>query len=316
MVVDYRALNSITIKNKYPIPVIEELLAELQGSSIFTKLDLRSGYHQIRVSEEDIYKNAFKTHQGHYEFLVMPFGLTNAPASFQGLMNEVFSDYLRKFVLVFFDDILIYSSTEAEHLEHLKTVFEVLKRNKLYVKRNKCEFGRKQIKYLGHVISSQGVAVDSTKIKAMTEWPTPRNIKALRGFLGLTGYYRRFVKNYGVISKPLTQLLKKGGFMWNDKAEESFNKLKKAMTETPVLALPDFEKTFVIETDACRNGVGAVMMQDNRPIAYMSKVLSPKHLGLSTYEKEMMAVIMAVQKWREYLLGHQFIIRTDHEAIK
>lgn len=316
MVVDYRALNSITIKNKYPIPIIEELLAELQGSTVFTKLDLRSGYHQIRVNEEDVYKTAFKTHNGHYEFLVMPFGLTNAPASFQGLMNEVFSQYLRKFVLVFFDDILVYSKNEIDHEEHLRAIFDVLRSNKLFVKRSKCEFNSRQVDYLGHIISEKGVSADYTKIKAMIEWPQPANIKALRGFLGLTGYYRRFVKNYGIISKPLTQLLKKGAFCWNSEANKAFNQLKTAMSETPVLALPNFEKTFIIETDACKNGVGAVMMQDGRPIAYMSKALSPKHLGLSTYEKEMLAVIMAVQKWRAYLLGHQFIIKTDHEALK
>lgn len=169
---------------------------------------------------------------------------------------------------------------------------------------------------MGHLISSEGVAADFQKIKSMVEWPRPTTARALRGFLGLTGYYRRFVKGYGVISKPLTNLLKKGPYKWNDEAEKSFNQLKQLMTETPVLALPDFTKTFVVETDACLKGIGAVLMQDSRPIAYLSKALAPKHLGLSTYEKEMLAVIMAVQKWRTYLLGQQFIIRTDHQAIK
>lgn len=316
LVIDYRALNSITVKNKFPIPVIEELLAELHGSKIYTKLDLRSGYHQIRVNENDIFKTAFKTHQGHFEFMVMSFGLTNAPTSFQALINEIFSEYLIKFVLVFFDDILIYSATEEEHVLHLQKVFEVLRAHKLFVKRSKCAIAQEQIEYLGHLISKEGVSADPSKISAMLNWPQPKSIKALRGFLGLTGYYRRFVRHYGIVSKPLTQLLQKGNFFWNKEAETTFNELKTIMTSTPVLALPNFSKPIIIETDACKNGVGAVMMQEGRPIAYLSKALCPKHLGLSTYEKELLAVIIATQKWRSYLLGHPFIVKTDHEALK
>lgn len=216
----------------------------------------------------------------------------------------------------FFDDILVYSSSLDEHVEHLQLVFDKLRAHKLFVKKSKCAFAQPHIEYLGHIISSEGVAAYNNKIQAMLDWPVPRTVKALRGFLGLSGYYRRFVQHYGVICRPLTDLLKKGNFTWNAAADEAFNKLKEVLTRTQILALPDFSKPIVIETDACKSGVGAVMMQGGRPIAFMSKALGQKHLGLSTYEKELLSIIMATQKWRSYLLGHPFIVKTDHEALK
>ncbi|GJS32512.1 retrotransposon-related protein [Tanacetum coccineum] len=316
MCVDYRMLNKYTMKDIFPIPVIEELLDELHGAKVFSKLDLRSGYHQIRMNKDDIHKTAFRTHKEHYEFLVIPFGLTNAPSTFQSLMNTVLKTYLRKFVLVFFDDILIYSKSEEEHWGHLRTVLQIMQQHTLFAKESKCTFAANKMEYLGHIISDKGVSTDPTKIQATKHWPIPQTDKQLRGFLGLTGYYKKFIKNYAWISKPLTNLLKMGAFVWSQEAQEAFLALKQTMILTPVLALLNFQKTFVVETDASGVGIGVVLQQGGHPIAYLSKTLAPKHQALSTYEKEFLTILMTLEKWRGYLLDRHFKIKTYHFSLK
>ncbi|TYK21513.1 Transposon Ty3-G Gag-Pol polyprotein [Cucumis melo var. makuwa] len=268
---DYRKLNKITIVDKFPIPVIEELLDELHGATVFSKLDLKSGYHQIRMKEEDIEKTAFRTHEGHYEFMVMPFGLTNAPATFQSLMNQVFKPFLRRCVLVFFDDILVYSSDITEHEKHLGMVFATLRDNQLYANRKKCVFAHSQIHYLSHIISKQGVEADQDK---------------------------------------------KNAFKWDENATLAFESLKSAMSTIPVLALPDWSLPFMIETDASGSGLGAVLSQNGHPIAFFSQKLSTRAQSKSIYERELMAVVLSVQKWRHYLLGRRFTIISDQKALK
>jgi len=314
--IDYRALNHIKIKDKYPIPVIDELLDELHGAKYFSKLDLRSGCHQIRVKEEDIPKTAFHTHEGHYEFVVMPFGLTNAPATFQGLMNDLFRPHLRKFMLVFFYDTLVYSHTWMDHLSHLHTVLQILSTNHLFVKKLKCHFGVMQVDYLGHLISQEGVQVDPAKTKAVNEWPTPATVKGVRGFLGLAGYYLKFISGFGGIAPPLTRLLTKDGFHWNPEAAVAFNQLKQALMSPSMLHLPDFTQPFIVESDACGIGISAILIQEDRSIAFYSEALKGSSLALSTYEKEMLAIVKAIRKWHTYLLGKPFIVRTDQRNLK
>ena len=209
MVVDYRALNEVTIKNKYPLPMINDLFDQLQGAKVFSKIDLRSGYHQLKIREKDIPKTAFTTRYGLYEYTVMSFGLTNAPAYFMSMMNKVFMEYLEKFVVVFIDDIMVYSKNEEEHKEHLRLVLEKLREHQLYAKFSKCEFWLKEVGFLGHVISGEGIAVDPSKVQSVTEWLTPTSVSEIRSFLGLAGYYRRFIENFSKIAKPMTELLKK-----------------------------------------------------------------------------------------------------------
>ncbi|KAL1551486.1 hypothetical protein AAHA92_19326 [Salvia divinorum] len=314
--IDYRALNKATVPDHFPIPTADELFDELGAAKFFTKLDLRSGYHQIRMHREDIFKTAFRTHDGHFEFLVMPFGLTNAPSTFQAAMNSIFRPLLRKSVIVFFDDILIYSPTLDTHCSHLTEVLSTLADNQFFVKLSKCVFCSQSVDYLGHIITNGQLRADSSKLDAMVAWPTPSTVKQLRGFLGLTGYYRRFIAHYAMIAAPLTDLLKKDSFAWTSVAEDSFKALKAAMTSAPVLRLPDFTRTFYVETDASDFGIGAVLLQDGHPLAFFSKKLGPRRRSTSTYHKELYAIVEAVQKWRQYLLGREFIIRSDQKSLQ
>jgi hypothetical protein len=313
--VNYRKLNSLSIKNKFPLPVIDEFLDEIAGAKFFSTIDLASGFHQIRMVPEDEAKTAFKTHHGHFQFRVMSFSLTNAPATFQYLMNAIFGKYMRRFVLVFMDDILVFSKPLEEHIGHLQIVFQTLLEHKLYIKFSKCTFAQQQMSYLGHIISQHGVSTDPNKTVPMVNWPTPLNFTELRGFHGLTGYYRKFVRNYGSMARPLTNLLHHKKSSWDQSTQRAFEQLKEAMTTTPILAFPDFTKEFVIETDACEAGIGVVLSRKTHPIAYFSKGLSAANQKLSTYEKEFLAVMMAVDKWRCYLYKNPFLIKTDHQSL-
>ncbi|WZZ60551.1 hypothetical protein YC2023_060658 [Brassica napus] len=313
--IDYRGTNNITIKDKYPLPRIDELLDQLKGASWFSKIDLASGYHQIPIAKSDIMKTAFRTRYGQYEFVVMPFGLTNAPAAFMRLMNEVFHDYLDKFVIIFIDDILVYSRSKEEHKEHLRLVMERLRNQKLFAKFSKC--WKREIGFLGHIVSGEGVAADPEKVQAIREWPRPTIVTEVRSFLGLAGYYRKFVKDFSSIAKPLTKLTGKGvPFLWVEETEKAFKKLKEALTTAPVLALPEQGKPYTVYTDASRVGLGCVLMQDGRVIAYASRQLRKHEDNYSTHDLELAAVVFALRIWRSYLYGEEVEVYTDHQSLK
>ncbi|KAL0549941.1 hypothetical protein IC582_014436 [Cucumis melo] len=315
--IDYRELNKVTVKNRYPLPRIDDLFDQLQGATVFSKIDLRSGYHQLRIKDEDVPKTTFRSRYGHYEFIVMAFGLTNAPAVFMDLMNRVFREFLDTFVIVFIDDILIYSKTEAEHEEHLRMVLQTLRDNKLYAKFLKCEFWLKQVSFLGHVVSKAGVSVDPAKIEAVTSWTRPSTVSEVRSFLGLAGYYRRFVENFSRIATPLTQLTRKGTpFVWSKACEDSFQNLKQKLVTAPVLTVPDGSGSFVIYSDASKKGLGCVLMQQGKVVAYASRQLKSHEQNYPTHDLELAAVVFALKIWRHYLYGEKIQIFTDHKSLK
>ncbi|XP_074278018.1 uncharacterized protein LOC141601622 [Silene latifolia] len=254
MCIDSRAVNNITIKYRFPIPRLDDMLDELHASEIFSKIDLRSGYHQIRMREGDEWKTAFKTKHGLYEWTVMPFGLTNAPSTFMRLMNEVLKPFLVKSVVVYLDDILVYSQSKEDHFKHLRKVFETLRGQKLYGKKEKCSFLVESVIFLGYVVSKDGVSVDQSKIEAIKSWPTPKSITEVRSFQGLASFYRRFIKDFSTITSPITECLKKGTFVWTEAAQRAFETIIQRLCEAPVLALPDFTQPFEVECDA--SGVG------------------------------------------------------------
>ncbi|XP_052187885.1 uncharacterized protein LOC127798391 [Diospyros lotus] len=293
MCIDYRQLNKITVKNKYPLPRIEELFDQLQGAKVFSKIDLRLGYYQLRIKAEDVPKTAFRSRYGHYEFLVMSFGLTNAPTAFMDTMNRVFRPFLNKFVIMFIDDILIYSPSEEEHETHLRVAF------------------------LGHVISAKGISVDPTKIVAMTNWKQPWSVTEIKNLLGLAGYYRKFVEGFSKIATPLTKLTRKGvKFDWNKRCKESFQTFKDKLTTAPVLAMPNGSRRFMVYTDASRNDLGCVLMQHGRVIAYGSRQLKNHERNYPTHDLELVAVVFALKIWRHYLYGEKFKIFTDHKSLQ
>ena len=322
VVVDYRGLNDITIKNKYPLPLMDELFDRVFGAKYFSKLDLRTGFHQIRVAEADVEKTAFRTRYGSFEYLVLPMGLCNAPGTFMQLMNDTFRDMLDRSVLVFLDDILVFSRTKGEHVRHLREVLTRLRSQKLYAKRTKCEFMRDEVEFLGHRLGAEGLAVSQDKISAVRDWPAPRNVSEVRSFLGLAGFYRRFVKGFSKLAHPITELTKSDcTFTWGQAQQDAFKLLKEALCSAPVLLIPDPSRPYTLNCDACDFAVGATLQQDHgnglQPVAYRSRKLSPAECNYDTREKEFLALVDACSTWRHYLHSDEpFTLLSDHDSLK
>ncbi|SGY86371.1 BQ5605_C009g05813 [Microbotryum silenes-dioicae] len=321
--VDYRGLNKITRKNRYPLPLIPEALDRIRGAKIYTKLDLRSGYNLVRIKEGDEWKTAFRTRYGHFECLVMPFGLTNAPAAFQHLMNSIFRDLLNVSVLVYLDDILIFSGDECQHTRHVQEVLQRLINNKLYCNPKKCEFNRTSTEYLGFIISPSGVSMSQDKVKAITSWPTPTSLKELQQFLGFCNFYRRFIEGYSRVIAPLTRLLKKNTpFLLDSAALSSLDRLKQIFTSGAILCHFNPLLPSIIETDASDFAISGILSQVTdghlRPVAFMSRKMLPAKQNYEIHDKELLAIVECIKIWRHYLEGsqHPFKIYTDHAALQ
>ncbi|GJZ69269.1 putative reverse transcriptase domain-containing protein [Tanacetum coccineum] len=317
MCINYRELNNLTVKNRYPLLRIDDLFDQLQGSSVYSKIDLRSGYHQLRVRDEDISKTAFRTRYGHYEFQVMPFGLTNAPAVFMDLMNRVCKPFLDKFIIVFIDDTLIYSRNKVEHEGHLKQILKLLKKEELYAKFSKCDFWLSKVQFLGHVIDREGILVDPAKIESIKDWASPKTLTKIRQFLGLAGYYRRFIEGFSKIDKPMTKLTQKSvKFDWGEKEEAVFQTLKQKLCSALVLALLEVSENFVVYCDASHKGLGAVLMQNEKVIAYASRQLKIHEKNYMTHDFELGVVVLALKMWIHYLYDTKCVMFINHKSLQ
>ena len=322
MCIDYRALNKQTVKDQFPLPRIDSLLERLGKAKVFTKLDLAFGYHQIAMEETSVQKTAFRTNRGHFEFIVMPFGLCNAPATFQRLMNKVFADNLDKFIAVYLDDILIFSTSLEEHWAHLRWALTRFRDAKLYGRLHKCEFLKDQVEYLGFEVGPRGIQASPGKVWAIIDWPRPKSVHDVRSFLGLASYYRRFVRGFSELAKPLTQMTKQGvEWDWSEAQHRAFNRLKLALTTAPVLRLPDFDRQFVVTTDASDAAVGAILEQDFgkglQPVAFASRKLNGAEMRYSAYERELLGIVWALAQWKHYCRGpHSVIIQMDHAPLR
>ena len=311
--IDFRALNAITIKNRYPIPRIDDLLDAIQGAKYFTNFDLTSGYHQIRISDEDVPKTAFRTPFGHYQFKVLIEGLTNAPATFQTVMNDIFKPYIRDFVVVYLDDIMVYSKTLKDHKKHVRLVLEVLRKERFYACLAKCEFAKPEIKFLGHIVGADGIKVNAAKIAAVEEWPAPTDVHKVRSFLGLANYFRKFIQGYAKLAAPLTDLTKATRpWNWTEECQKSFDGIKWSLTHAPVLRSPVGSVPYEVVSDTSGIGLGAVLLQEDQPVAFESRKLSPAEQNYTTTEQELLGVIHALRVWRCYLEGVRFTVITDH----
>ena len=320
---DYRKLNEMTIKNRYPLPLISELVNKLRGASYFTKLDIRWGYNNVRIKEGDEWKAAFRTNRGLYEPLVMFFGLTNSPATFQTMMNDILRELVNEgHVIIYLDDILIFTETLEEHHRIVARVLETLEKHNLYLKPEKCDFDKKEIEYLGVIISHNSMRMDPVKIAGIMEWPEPKNVKQVQAFLGFVNFYRRFIRGFSDVAKPLTKLTGKAGWTWGDDQRNAFAELKRRVAEDVVLALPTDDGKFRLEADASEGATGAVLSQEQdgkwRPVAFMSHGLNETERNYEIYDKEMLAIMLALEEWRPMLLGarHEFEILTDHQNLE
>ncbi len=324
--IDYRSLNDITSKFRYPLPLVPAALEQLRRAKYFTKLDLRCAYNLIRIREGDEWKTAFSTTTGHYEYLVMPFGLSNSPSVFQSFINDVFRDMLNQWVIVYIDDILIYSETYEEHVKHVRTVLKRLMQHQLYAKTEKCEFHQKTISFLGYVISSGGVAMDEQKVRAVVNWPQPTTLKELQRFLGFANFYRRFIRNFSTVAGPMTSMVKKGThrLIWSSAAIAAFRSLKERFTTAPILHHPDPDLEFIVEVDASSTGIGAVLSQRQGdppklyPCAFFSRKLNPTEQNYDVGNRELLTMKAAFEEWRHWLEGakHSFTVLTDHRNLE